>query len=434
MSYTYTLNDLYEDIVIGIPSKATDYLFHRIQKENYRGEHLSQHNRYTKNTIIIILRELDISLKNNCLNMLQIRTTDISKRPMNTQDEHHYAMLTNTIAAHVKRTTQDSLRKTLFVDMARMGLINRFDANRTLNNPFKRSQTKFVNISKFGYEFLGEVNAKTPNAFKINRLWTDALNNLHNDFEALLYDFMLNLQAEKIDSINYDDFAFFVSDLQNMHSNTLLNLLLEFKRLSLFQKEKIISSIKKYANPSKNNIFNNTPKTKCKDYRNWINEAQQIFMLLDDSVLFGIGDFIPKELNIRTGNMGLISNNTIRLKRSVAQKNAYYVQHNIDPVSIKGLGFELHHIVPLAYARSQNDFSTLDRWENMILIDGHSHAIITQNGNKNIELNFNGFDILFKDFQNPPHIVKCLYDKQVKYNISLQNLMKQTNQSLIFNT
>ncbi|WP_205426593.1 hypothetical protein [Helicobacter suis] len=40
-------------------------------------------------------------------------------------------------------------------------------------------------------------------------------------------------------------------------------------------------------------------------------------------------------------------------------------------------GFEL--IVPLALARDQNEFSVLDRWQNMILIDGYKHAQISQN-------------------------------------------------------
>lgn len=431
MSYRYTINDLRNDIVFGVPSNVTQYLFNRIQRVNYRGEHLSQHNRYTKDIIIIILQELNQTLQNNNLNVLQIRTTDISKRPINTQEEYHYSILTNTIASCIGRITQDSLRKNLFVDMARMGLVNRFKPNGIRNHPFDKSQTKFVNISDLGYDFLKEINAQNPNAFNINRIWTDALTNLHNGFEILLYDFMLDLQAQGGDSISYDEFAFFVSDLRITPANQLLNLLLEFKRLSLFQRELIINSVKKYANPNDNEIFYGLDKTQVKDYYNWINEAQQLFMLLNDSVLFGVGDFREKELNIRTGSMGLIGNSAIRLQRSIAQKNEYYVQHGLNRQAMRGLGFELHHIIPLAYARNQNEFSVLDRWENMILIDGHSHAIITQNGSRNILLNFNNFNIIFKDANIPPHIVECIYDQHVKYNTNLKDLMYLTNQSLI---
>lgn len=431
MSYTYKLDDLKKDIVCGIPSKATKYLFERIQLKDYRGEHLSQHNRYTKDTIFTILQELNTTLQNNNLSLLPIRTTDISKRPTNNSDEYHYALLTNSISKRENRITQDSLRKNFFVDMARMGLINRYKQDRTKSNPFKTTITKFVDISNLGYMLLDEINTETPNAFRINRIWTDALTNLHNGFENLLYSFMLNLQAKKENSISYDEFAFFVSDLRNRPETEILELLLEFKHLSKYQKDLIVNSIKKYANPNKNEIFFRLDKTLIKDYHNWINEAHQLFMLLNDSVLFGIGDFREKELNIRTGNMGLIRDNAVRLQRSSAQKNEYYKEHELDRKSMKGLGFELHHIIPLAYARNQNEFSVLDKWQNMILIDGHNHAIITQNGSRNILLDFDDFNMNFKDTSIPPHIVKCIYDKHVKYNTNLKDLMYSTNQSLL---
>ncbi|EAK5529334.1 type II restriction endonuclease subunit R [Campylobacter lari] len=431
MSYKYTLEDLYKDIVIGIPSEVTKYLFNRIQQTNYRGEHLSQHNRYTRNTIITILQELNKILKDNNLTLLKIRTTDMSKQPINTPDELYYALLTNSIAAIEGRITQDSLRKNFFVDMARMGLIKRFKPNGIESNPFSQSRTKFVCITDLGYKLLEKFNTTPQNPFEINRIWTDALTNLHNGFENLLYSFMLDLQANEHNSINYNEFAFFVSDIRNVSSEKILTMLLEFKRLSLYQREAIINSIKKYANPKENNIFNNLRKTQIKDYHNWINEAQQLFMLLNDSVLFGIGDFKEKELNIRTGNLGLIQDNEKRLQRSSAQKNQYYIQHNLDKQNLKGLGYELHHIIPLAYARNQNEFSMLDKWENMILIDGHSHAKITQNGSKNILLDFNNFDIIFKDYNIPPNIVECIYNQHVKYNTKLKNLMLSTNKSLL---
>lgn len=429
MSYRYTIDDLHNDIVLGVPSEATKYLFDRIQRLEYRGEHLSQHNRYTKEVILVILEELNNVLQSNNLTLLPIRTTDLSKRGFNTPEEYHYAVLTNAIAKRINRVTQDSLRKNFFVDMARMGFINRFQPNRCMSSPFEKSKTKFVNISELGYEFLKA--SQSQNIFNINRLWTDALTNLHNGFEVLLYDFMLNLQLRGENSISYDEFAFFVSDLRITSPNILLELLLEFKRLSLYQKESVINAIRKYASPKDNEVFERLDKTKVKDYHNWINEAQQLFMLLDESVLFGVGDFRDKELNIRTGEMGLISNNTQRLQRSTAQKNEYYKQHGIDPKLVKGLGFELHHIVPLAYARNQNEFSVLDRWENMILIDGHKHAIITQNGSRNILADFDGVDINFTSFQIPKHVVNCIYDVNIKYNPSLINIIQETNKSIL---
>ena len=412
--YSYTLNDLYNDMVIGCPSEVTQYLYRRIQRVDYRGVHLSQHNRYTKSDVYTILKNLRNTLVSNNLNVLHIRTTDLKKRPLNTASERYYASMVDDIARSLSRVTQDSLRKNFFVDMVRMGFINRFN-NNGITNPFSKSQTKCVNITDFGIQFLNEYENTPQNLFEVNRLWTLAINNLHNGFENSLFSFMLLLQEYGVNSISYDEFAFFVSDLNNEPQEYLCNLIVSFKKLSRFQKLAIIECIKKYANPSDNTIFTNVPKTNVRDYHNWINEAQQLFYLLSDSVSFGVGDFNDNELNLRVGDLGLIDNYENRLRRSQSQKRQYYIKHNIDVNSVKGLGFELHHIVPLFFARNQNEFSVLDTWQNMILIDGHKHAIITQNGSRNILAEFRDFDILFKDFQPNPHIVECLFDINIKY-------------------
>jgi type IIS restriction enzyme R protein (MBOIIR) len=431
LSYRYTLQQLHDDIVLGVHSDTTAFIFEAIQRLDYRGIHLSQHNRYTKNDIAVILKALRDTLLNNNLSMLPIRTTDISKRPLNNPDEIHYARMVIELSNRLDRITQDSLRKNFYVDMARMGLINRFDKHRQLNNPFLTSRTKFVNISDFGLQFLTEYERDPQNMFEVNRLWTLALNNLHNGFETQFYSLMLNLQEYGINSIGYNEFAFFASKANILPQEQICLLIREFKNLSVFQRNIIIDRIKRYADPSENLIFNNLPKTDLRDYHNWINEAQQLFSLLRDSVLFNVGDFKDNELNLRIGNLGLIDNYERRLNRSQAQKREYFIQHNILESSIRRLGFELHHIIPLLYARSHEEFKTLDVWENMILIDGHSHAKITQNGSRNIKLEFRDYDMLFKDFGFPQHIVECIYDQNVKYNVSLKDILSSTNQSLL---
>lgn len=98
MSYRYTLEQLYDDIVLGIQSNATTFIFKAIQRLDYRGVHLSQHNRYTKDDIAVMLKTLRDTLLNNNLQMLPIRTTDISKRPLNNPDETYYARLVAAIS------------------------------------------------------------------------------------------------------------------------------------------------------------------------------------------------------------------------------------------------------------------------------------------------------------------------------------------------
>lgn len=432
MSYTYHFEEFYNDIVVRIPSNVTTFLAECLQRQDYRGIHLSQHNRYNRDQIVVILQALRDTLTTNGLQKLPIRTTDLSKREFNNPDEVYYAQMVIEISNILYRTTQDSLRKNFYVDMARMGLINRFNKEECLNNPFERSNTKFVNITDFGINFLNEYTRNPQNIFEINRLWTIALNNLHNGFETQLYSLMLNLQELNINSISYDEFAFFASKVNILPQTHICSLIVEFRNMSVFQRNYIIEKIKKYANPKENLTFHHDlPKTELKDYHNWINEAQQLFCLLKDSVLFNIGDFRENELNLRVGDYGLIDNYETRLRRSRAQKREYFAQHGISREDIIGLGFELHHIIPLLFARNHEEFRALDVWQNMVLIDGHSHAIITQNGSRNIQLDFNGLDMLLRDFKIPPNEVLCRYDENVKYNTSLQNMMLSINQSLL---
>ncbi len=102
------------------PSKeCLKFLVKRLQSKDYRGIQISQHNRYTKKEILVILQEIYALVGSN---LMQIRTTDLSKRPQNVGGEELYAQLTHNISLKLSRCTQDSLRKNIFVDMHRMGL------------------------------------------------------------------------------------------------------------------------------------------------------------------------------------------------------------------------------------------------------------------------------------------------------------------------
>ncbi|WP_104638455.1 type II restriction endonuclease subunit R [Helicobacter bizzozeronii] len=435
MSYSYTLANLKEDMCLGIPGNVTEYLFHRIQKDTYRGLHLSQHNRYTKEIIIIILKALKEALehkeapKHNGVSYLRIRTTDLSKRPLNTSEEALYAQMTNQLSRVLGRITQDSLRKNFFVDMERMGFICRFNKKLKLNAVGERHITYYVNLSPLGKEFLQTALQEQPNPFTLNRLWTSALTNLHGGFENTLYALMLELSHNNIQSIGLEEFAFFASDTESSQTS-IVALIKEFRVLSRFPREQIVACMKKYANPKENSVYQGCVKTALRDYHNWINEAQQMFMLLKESVLFGVGDVREGELSLRVGDMGLIKDKA-KLKRSQAEKEEYFKQHKIDRQAMRKSGFELHHIVPLALARDQNEFSILDRWQNMILIDGYKHAQISQNGSRNIRAQFKDLDIDFEDSQIPPHVVSCVFGTNIKYNPDLKDLMQMTNANLL---
>src|SRR3989338_8074069 len=144
-------------------NKALEFVESRIKYEKYRGSRSSQHNRYIMQQVVDILRLFDQYAPNQKL--MPIRTTDISKRPHNTAEEATYAQFCNDAKEKTKGITskkgigtQDAMRKNLFPDLQRMGLIVRYDKNNNPTDPFSKQSVKYVSLSDKGQKL---INGKT---------------------------------------------------------------------------------------------------------------------------------------------------------------------------------------------------------------------------------------------------------------------------------
>ena len=115
---------------------ALNFVEKRILENSYRGMHFSQHNRFNFDDTQTILEIIDKIAPNKGL--IKIRTTDLSKRPSNYDDETDYAKMCDEIKLKIKKGTQDALRKNIFVDFHRMGLNERYDKNKNKLLPFKK--------------------------------------------------------------------------------------------------------------------------------------------------------------------------------------------------------------------------------------------------------------------------------------------------------
>lgn len=131
---------------------SVEFVAKRIQDENYRGLISSQQNRYTLDQLIIILTKLDKYAPDGSL--LRIRTTDLSKRPQNLPEEVDYAKMCDEIKREAGIGTQDALRKNLFVDFHRMGLIDRYSKYQVSIGPYTKKGVYYVSLSKLGEELI----------------------------------------------------------------------------------------------------------------------------------------------------------------------------------------------------------------------------------------------------------------------------------------
>ena len=252
-------------------------------------------------------------------------------------------------------------------------------------------------------------------------LYTRGIDNL---MQGLLDDLLdIILSVEKITEDEYTFIVSFVNQQLNgiyYGKDLIIDLVKDYRYMSRFQKDMVKREIAEYCNPDN---FKGD-KTDKRDYHNWVNETQQVFMLLNQTVYF---EQREKTIFPKVGDTSVFEDNR-KLQRSLSEKQKYFEYHN----TTKALGFELHHVVPLCWAKCREEFSILDNHKNMVYIDGFSHSKITQNRNLNVSLSFNKDDAIFTDI--PKHYsIRCMKDKQILYSSNNQNEMLEYNKKLLKN-
>ena len=397
-------------------NKSLEFIESRIKAEKYRGSRSSQHNRYVMKQIIDILILLDKYAPKQSL--MIIRTTDITKRPKNNPDEFIYAQFCNEAKQKAGIGTQDAMRKNLFVDIHRMGLIERYDKNKSSLDPFSRQSVKFVSISKLGLKL---INAKT--ILDKYFIFSKGIDTLLGGY----IDIILNILRDKeygIENISIYEYMFFISAIGtetsfSVNTDKAVELIKTYRNLTSTQRKSVIETLKSELDPDK---FIGT-KPEKRDFYNWKNKIDQIYYLLNQTVYFEVRgeQLVLKQENQEFNE--IIT--TTRLNRSLNEKYLYFVKHKTE----KTEGFEIHHIVPLSWSENIHHFKMLDKWENMVYIDGYSHAKITQNNNRNIVLETQDNDLILKDYSK--HKVYLKYKDNVLYNPNNKKTMKGYNYELL---
>lgn len=391
-------------------NKALEFIDYRVRHEKYRGAPSSEHNRYEMSQIIDILTLLDKYAPNQSL--MIIRTTDISKRPENTPDEFTYARFCNEAEQKAGIGTQDAMRKNLFVDLHRMGLIERYNKHKEPTDPFSRQNVKYVSLSNQGLKLI-----KAKNILDKYFIFSKGVDSLLGGYIDTILDILRDKEYE-IDKISIYEYMFFVSAIGveyefNINTDKAVELIKEYRRLTPIQRKSVIETLKTELKPKK---FHGAKPNK-RDFHNWKNKAAQVYYLLNQTVYFEVRG---EQLVLKEGKYSFTETAT-RLDRSLNEKYQYFVKHKVN----KTLGFELHHVVPLAWSESIHHFKILDKWENMVYIDAFSHAKITQNKNKNVILEVVENDITLSDYSDNEVYLK--YQKNILYKPDNKGIMKKYN-------
>lgn len=398
-------------------NKALEFIDKRILDDNYRGTESSQHNRYDMAEIYDILSIMDKYSPNKAL--MRIRDTDLSKRPQNTPDEAIYARFCENVKAKVGKGTQDSIRKNIFVDIHRMGLIDRYDGDKRKLDAFDGGSVKYVSLSDDGMKFI--------KSSLLNRayIFTKALDKLLGGYIELALS-MLN--ERDLGQISKYEFIFFVSAVDtdtsfSIDMNQCVELIKSYRLLSRTQQRAVIETLKQRLQPS---LYSGN-KTKQRDWHNWQNKIDQVYHLFKQSPYFDVSGADKDILTLSTRKVVTKAGETLDLpKRSIAEKFAYFKAHR---GITKTSGYELHHVVPLSWSESPEQYKLFDTWKNMVYIDAYTHAKITQNRNRNVNMTVNGEGFILADFSG--NEVKLIKDRTILYNIINQPIMLEKNRELL---
>jgi len=397
-------------------NKALEFIDKRLLDNNYRGTESSQHNRYDMAEIYDILTIMDRYSPNK--ELMRIRDTDLSKRPQNTPDEATYANFCEKVKVKVGKGTQDSIRKNIFVDIHRMGLIKRYDGDKKKLDAFDGGSVKYVSLSDDGIKFI--------KSSLLNRayIFTKALDKLLGGYIELALS-MLN--ERDLGQISKYEFIFFLSAVDtgtsySIDMNECVELIKSYRLLSRIQQKAVIETLKQKLQPS---LYSGN-KTKQRDWHNWQNKIDQVYHLFKQSPYFDVSGADKEVLTLSTRKVVTKAGETLDLpKRSIAEKFAYFKAHKgINKTS----GYELHHVVPLSWSESPEQYKLFDTWKNMVYIDAFSHAKITQNRNRNVKMSANGPNIVLADYQN--NKVHLAINRNILYNINNQNKMLDYNYEL----
>ena len=352
-----------------------DYIIGRIQDDNYRGVQCSQHNRLTFDYCDTLISVIYKIAGDAVFNIHVGDDNGIKQRGA----ELYYQIVEhlNNIG---KKGTINSVKKNTFVDLARAGVLERFNkkGNKIEERQAigenkiskRRSRIYSVVLSKLGIKF-----AQASSPFEKIRYFTDIVNNLTNNIASDLVE-ILSTDC-RFNSINILEFMYiFSDDRQELDSNFKILLLTAYRTLSEHQKAELTKLLQMYCNPARNFHGN---KVLSRDYHNWKNESQQIFALLGNSSYFKV---LNDTILLNDGKYGLF---TLPPSRSQVAKNKYFDYHKMD----KNPNYELHHIIPFHVATSKQDALFIDNERNLIYLHKDKHAEFTSLRNINIQASYN---------------------------------------------
>ncbi len=385
------------------------YIVERVQRDDYRGIQISQHNRYDMDIVIAILKNVYDVVQDDFLPVPlgDISTDVIRESAEGTHPE--FAVVVEKINSEIGRTTENSLKKNFFVDFSRAGFIDRFGKDKKMLDPNNRSHVHFVKLTEDAIALIQEetiVGQYYIFSRKIDTLFGDAI----SDLAEMIYH-----STYSNDSISYTEFQYILSDTRKTAEEKIY-LLSSYRDLNELQKKNVHRMLKDYCNPDN---FDGS-KTVKRDFHNWRNETQQIMQLLKNTIYFDVRE---KNFALNRGKFGIFPEIS-RQQRRLSVKQEYFSNHKV----IKRDGFDLHHVVPIKFVRNKEEFILIDNYKNLIYMERSVHKNIKD---YHIVLHVDSGIVKFEDIYSNSNPIEATNNLSVMYNEDLSSIMVSHNKDIL---
>ena len=336
------------------------YLLSRIERADYRGEHLAQHNRLPFEKATALLSAIFAEAGEGAFPIP--RGDDSGERVRGF--ERFYRMVDNA-ERDLRQGTVNSLKKNHFPDFARMGFLDRFDKNDAVL-PLKSRRPVFG--AKLTGDALALIRAENPR--EKYRLYLAGVERLIG--ENTLDEIFAILFEDKFESVSVHEFMFVLSDLSVSRAEKK-ELLKSFRRMSALGRTKLrVDARAKCEEISRRAVS----KSGKRDFGNWHNQALELLNLLNQTVYFKTFKRTVLMLGFSDEALEFLA------KRGAEARRLALEWHRID----RREGYDLHHIVPIDVAYNRGTLKMIDDPRNLLYLSRPMHRQIPTRDNLFVRL------------------------------------------------
>ena len=336
------------------------YLLSRIERADYRGEHLAQHNRLPFEKAAALLSAIFAEAGEGVFPIP--RGDDSGAR---VRGFRKFYRMADRAKKNLGQGTVNSLKKNHFPDFARMGFLDRFDKDDAVL-PFKSRRSIFR--AKLTANALALIRAKNPR--EKYRLYLAGVERLIG--ERMLDEIFAILFEDKFESVSVHEFMFVLSDPSVLRAEKK-KLLKSFRRMSALERTKLRADARAKCEEISRRAVNRSGK---RDFGNWHNQALQSLNLLNQTVYFKT--FKKTVLMLGFSNEAL----EFLAKRGAEARRRAIEWHRID----RREGYDLHHIVPLDVAYNRGTLKMIDDPRNLLYLSRPAHRQIPTRNNLFVRL------------------------------------------------